>query len=75
MLLREARNQKRKAVSPTPQDDALDQEIQNLETRTIKKLEAPEPVRARSGSAREPERARAEPTFMARSIAQTSSQT
>jgi hypothetical protein len=30
-LLREARNQKRKAISPTPQDDALDQEISNLE--------------------------------------------
>ena len=29
--LREARSQKRKAVSPTPPDDDLDQEIQNLE--------------------------------------------
>jgi hypothetical protein len=66
-LLPEARNQKRKAISLTPQDDVLDQEIQNLETRTIKKHEALESVLARSGSAREPERARAEPTFMARS--------
>jgi hypothetical protein len=31
ILLREARNQKRKASSPTPQDEELDQEISNLE--------------------------------------------
>jgi hypothetical protein len=31
LLLREARNQKRKAASPTPQDEELDQEISNLE--------------------------------------------
>jgi hypothetical protein len=31
LSLREARNQKRKATSPTPQEDNLDQEIQNLE--------------------------------------------
>jgi hypothetical protein len=31
ILLREARNQKRKAASPTPQDEELDQEISNLE--------------------------------------------
>jgi hypothetical protein len=31
LSLREARNQKRKATSPTPQEDDLDQEIQNLE--------------------------------------------
>jgi hypothetical protein len=31
LSLREARSQKRKAVSPTPQEDDLDQEIQNLE--------------------------------------------
>jgi hypothetical protein len=30
-LLREARSQKRKVTSPTPQDDALDHEISNLE--------------------------------------------
>jgi hypothetical protein len=30
-LLREARKQKRKATSPMPQDDALNQEISNLE--------------------------------------------
>jgi hypothetical protein len=30
-LLREARNQKRKVVSPEPQDEELDQEINNLE--------------------------------------------
>jgi hypothetical protein len=30
-LLREARNQKRKAISPEPQDQELDQEINNLE--------------------------------------------
>jgi hypothetical protein len=29
--LREARSHKRKATSPTPQEDALDQEIRNLE--------------------------------------------
>ena len=29
--LREARSQKRKAISPTPPEDDLDQEIQNLE--------------------------------------------
>ena len=29
--LREARSQKRKAVSPTPPEDDLDREIQNLE--------------------------------------------
>jgi hypothetical protein len=29
--LRETRSQKRKATSPTPQEDDLDQEIQNLE--------------------------------------------
>jgi hypothetical protein len=31
ILLREARSQKRKVVSPTPQDDELDHEINNLE--------------------------------------------
>ena len=31
LSLREARSQKRKATSPTPQEDDLDQEIQNLE--------------------------------------------
>jgi hypothetical protein len=31
LSLREARSQKRKAVSPTPSEDDLDQEIQNLE--------------------------------------------
>jgi hypothetical protein len=31
VLLREARSQKRKFVSPTPQDDELDHEISNLE--------------------------------------------
>src|SRR6187455_2084446 len=31
LSLREARNQKRKATSPTPQEDDLDQEIQNME--------------------------------------------
>jgi hypothetical protein len=31
LSLREAQNQKRKAVSPTPPEDDLDQEIQNLE--------------------------------------------
>jgi hypothetical protein len=31
LSLREARSQKRKAVSPTPLEDDLDQEIQNLE--------------------------------------------
>jgi hypothetical protein len=31
VLLREARSQKRKVVSPTPQDDELDHEINNLE--------------------------------------------
>jgi hypothetical protein len=31
ILLREARSQKRKASSPTSQDDELDQEISNLE--------------------------------------------
>jgi hypothetical protein len=31
ILLREARSQKRKAASPTPQDEELDQEINNLE--------------------------------------------
>jgi hypothetical protein len=31
LSLREARNQKRKATCPTPQEDDLDQEIQNLE--------------------------------------------
>jgi hypothetical protein len=30
-LLREARNQKRKAISPEPQDEELDQEFNNLE--------------------------------------------
>jgi hypothetical protein len=30
ILLREARSQKRKASSPTPQDEELDQEISNL---------------------------------------------
>jgi hypothetical protein len=29
--LREARNQKRKAISPTPQEEGLDQEIRDLE--------------------------------------------
>jgi hypothetical protein len=29
--LREARNQKRKAISPTPQEEELDQEIRDLE--------------------------------------------
>ena len=31
ILLREARSQNRKAASPTPQDEELDQEISNLE--------------------------------------------
>jgi hypothetical protein len=31
LSLREARSQKRKATSPTPQDDELDQEIRNME--------------------------------------------
>jgi hypothetical protein len=31
ILLREARSQKRKAASPTPQDEEWDQEISNLE--------------------------------------------
>jgi hypothetical protein len=31
LSLREARSQKRKATSPTPPEDDLDQEIQNLE--------------------------------------------
>jgi hypothetical protein len=31
ILLREARSQKRKAISPTPQDEELDQEIRDLE--------------------------------------------
>jgi hypothetical protein len=31
LLLREARSQKRKAISPTPQDEELDQEIRDLE--------------------------------------------
>jgi hypothetical protein len=31
ILLREARSQKRKAASPAPQDEELDQEISNLE--------------------------------------------
>jgi hypothetical protein len=31
LSLREARNQKRKATSPTPQDEELDQEIRDLE--------------------------------------------
>jgi hypothetical protein len=31
LSLREARNQKRKATSSTPQEDDLDQEIQNME--------------------------------------------
>jgi hypothetical protein len=31
ILLREARSQKKKATSPTPQDEELDQEISNLE--------------------------------------------
>jgi hypothetical protein len=30
ILLREARSQKRKTASPTPQDEDLDQEISNL---------------------------------------------
>jgi hypothetical protein len=30
LSLREARNQKRKATSPTPQEDELDQEIRNM---------------------------------------------
>jgi hypothetical protein len=30
ILLKEARSQKTKAASPTPQDDELDQEISNL---------------------------------------------
>jgi hypothetical protein len=32
LSLREARSQKRKATSPTPQEDDLDQEIRNMET-------------------------------------------
>jgi hypothetical protein len=32
LSLREARSQKRKATSPTPQEDELDQEIRNMET-------------------------------------------
>jgi hypothetical protein len=31
ILLREARSQKRKVASPTPQDEELDQDISNLE--------------------------------------------
>jgi hypothetical protein len=31
ILLQEAQSQKRKAASPTPQDEELDQEISNLE--------------------------------------------
>jgi hypothetical protein len=31
LSLREARNQKRKATRPTPQEDELDQEIRDLE--------------------------------------------
>jgi hypothetical protein len=31
LSLREARNQKRKAISPTPQVEELDQEIRDLE--------------------------------------------
>jgi hypothetical protein len=31
VLLREEQSQKRKAISPTPQDDELDHEISNLE--------------------------------------------
>jgi hypothetical protein len=31
ILLRDARSQKRKATTPTPQDEELDQEISNLE--------------------------------------------
>jgi hypothetical protein len=31
VLLREARNQKRKVISPEPHDEELDQEINNLE--------------------------------------------
>jgi hypothetical protein len=31
LSLREARSQKRKAVSPTPQEDELDQEIRDME--------------------------------------------
>jgi hypothetical protein len=34
LSLREARNHKRKATGPTPQEDDLDQEIQNLEIVT-----------------------------------------
>jgi hypothetical protein len=32
LLIREAQNQKRKAISPTPQDKELYQEIRDLET-------------------------------------------
>ncbi len=32
LSLREARSQKRKATSPTPQEEELDQEIRDLET-------------------------------------------
>jgi hypothetical protein len=31
LLLREARSQKQKAISPTPQEEELDQEIRDLE--------------------------------------------
>jgi hypothetical protein len=31
LLLREARSQKRKAISPTPHEEELDQEIRDLE--------------------------------------------
>jgi hypothetical protein len=31
LSLREAQSQKRKAISPTPQEDELDQEIRNME--------------------------------------------
>jgi hypothetical protein len=31
LSLRESRSQKRKATSPTPQEDELDQEIRNME--------------------------------------------
>jgi hypothetical protein len=32
LLIREAQNKKRKAISPTPQDEEIDQEIRDLET-------------------------------------------
>jgi hypothetical protein len=42
--LREARSQKRKATSPTPQEEVLDQEIRDLEAiRARQKTRNPKP--------------------------------